>query len=189
MLADLLSRGLASGKVIAVYSAILDTIVRRAISLIFADHPELSVDAFTWLSLGSNGRREAVLGSDVDSAVAFVDAVPADDRPLPDGVRRGQRRAGQARVSRRPRRHRPQPVFARTNADWRAARSSGWRPRSGQGRDDGLPAGGRPADPRRPRAAGGDAGVRRPARHPGTMRLLLQEALSRGPGCGPCAGC
>ena len=33
------------------------------------------MDAFTWLSLGSNGRREAVLSSDVDSAVAFDNAV------------------------------------------------------------------------------------------------------------------
>ena len=67
--------GLASAKVIAVHSTILDTIVRRAINLIFEQHPDLSLDAFTWLSLGSNGRREAVLSSDVDSAVAFVDAL------------------------------------------------------------------------------------------------------------------
>ena len=60
VLDDLLSRQLASGKVITVYSAIVDTIVRRAITLIFEQHPELSLDAFTWLSLGSNGRREAV---------------------------------------------------------------------------------------------------------------------------------
>ena len=79
VLDDLLSRGLAASKVIAVYSAILDTIVRRAIGLVFARHPELSVDAFTWLSLGSNGRREAVLSSDVDSAAAFDDAVDPDD--------------------------------------------------------------------------------------------------------------
>ena len=75
MLGELLSRGLAAGQVIAVYSAFLDTIIRRAIGLVFARHQELSVDAFTWLSLGSNGRREAVLSSDVDSAVAFDDAV------------------------------------------------------------------------------------------------------------------
>jgi len=28
-------------------------------------------DGFTWLSIGSNGRREAVPSSDVDSAVSF----------------------------------------------------------------------------------------------------------------------
>ena len=71
VLDDLLSWGMASGKVIAVYSSILDTIVRRTITLTFAQYPDLSLDAFTWLSLGSNGRREAVLSSDIDSAVAF----------------------------------------------------------------------------------------------------------------------
>ena len=81
VLEDLLARGLATGRVIAVYSSILDTLVRRAIGLIFAEHPELDVDAFTWLSLGSNGRREAVLSSDVDCAVAFDDRVPEADIP------------------------------------------------------------------------------------------------------------
>ena len=75
VLDDLLSRQLASGKVITVYSAIVDTIVRRAIQLIFQQHPDLSIDAFTWLSLGSNGRREATPSSDIDSAVAFDDAI------------------------------------------------------------------------------------------------------------------
>ena len=78
MLDDLLSRGLASGKVITVYSAIVDTIVRRAITLIFASTRSSTVDAFTWLSLGSNGRREAAPSSDIDSAVAFDD--DADSR-------------------------------------------------------------------------------------------------------------
>ena len=73
MVDDLLSWGLASGKVIAVYSSVLDTIVRRTITLIFAQYPDLSLDTFTWLSLGSNGRREAVLCSDIDTAVVFRD--------------------------------------------------------------------------------------------------------------------
>jgi CBS domain-containing protein len=76
MLDDLLARGLASGRVIAVYSAAVDTLVRKAIGFVFAGHPELSVDAFTWLSLGSNGRREAVPSSDVDSAAAFQESLP-----------------------------------------------------------------------------------------------------------------
>jgi hypothetical protein len=37
-------------------------IVRRAIDLVFAACPDLSRDAFTWIALGSVGRREAVLG-------------------------------------------------------------------------------------------------------------------------------
>ncbi|MCR8526580.1 DUF294 nucleotidyltransferase-like domain-containing protein, partial [Escherichia coli] len=83
VLRDLLGRGLEANRVIAVYSSMLDTTLRRALTLTlaFQAHPELSVDAFTWLSLGSNGRREAVLSSDLDSAVAFDDATPADVLP------------------------------------------------------------------------------------------------------------
>ena len=127
MLADLLARGLASSKVIAVYSAILDTFVRRAIELIFERHPELSVDAFTWLSLGSNGRREAVLSSDVDSAVAFDDGSRRTRSPAYRAafaeVHEVLARAGLG--SDEPRRVRAARPFARTNADWRAAASTG----------------------------------------------------------------
>lgn len=73
LLGHLLEGGLSSGKVIAANSTMRDAIVRRAIELVFAGHPDLSTDDFTWLSLGSNGRHEAVLSSDVDSAAAFVD--------------------------------------------------------------------------------------------------------------------
>ena len=123
VLEDLLARGLGTSRVIAVYSSILDTLVRRAIGLIFAEHAELDVDAFTWLSLGSNGRREAVLSSDVDCAVAFDDRVPEADIPADRAVFaevedvlsrsgvRGDRHGATA----------SHPTFARTNAQWRAA--------------------------------------------------------------------
>jgi CBS domain-containing protein len=78
VLADILDRGLAVDRVVRVYSAIVDAIIRRAISMVFADHPELDPDQFTWLLLGSHGRREAVPGSDVDVAIAFDDDVPAE---------------------------------------------------------------------------------------------------------------
>lgn len=181
MLADLLSRGLASSKVIVVYSAILDTIVRRAIGLIFAAHPELSVDAFTWLSLGSNGRREAVLSSDVDSAVAFHDAVSAAmithyraafaevDAVL---AKAGLSSDGHGAAAQ----HAP---FARTNADWSAAAKE-WlaAPAERQGAImtsllvDGRPIHGDPGLPAVTRVFSDLRG------HPGTMRLLLQESLS-----------
>lgn len=181
MLADLLSRGLASGKVIAVYSSIVDTLVRRAIALTFAGHPKLSVDHFTWLSLGSNGRREAVLSSDVDSAVAFDNSVP------PEAIGRYQaafgevvellRRSGLssddhgATATSR--------LFARTNAEWRAAGKQ-WlgAPAENKGAVmtsllvDGRPIHGDPGLPAVSRVFGD---LRR---HPGTMRLLLQESLS-----------
>jgi CBS domain-containing protein len=75
VLGDILDRGLAADRVIRVYSAIIDAIIRRSIRLVFADHPDLPLDRFTWLSLGSQGRREAVPCSDVDAAIAFDDDV------------------------------------------------------------------------------------------------------------------
>jgi CBS domain-containing protein len=76
LLADLLAGGLASAGVLSVYSALVDAVTRRMLELVFAAHPEVSLDAFTWLSLGSNGRRESTLSSDVDCAVAFHESLP-----------------------------------------------------------------------------------------------------------------
>src|SRR5690349_21640646 len=64
VLSDILDRGLAADRAVRVYSAIIDAIIRRSISLVFTDHPDLPLDRFTWLSLGSQGRREAVPCSD-----------------------------------------------------------------------------------------------------------------------------
>ncbi len=181
VLADLLERGLATGRVIAVYSSIVDTLVRRAITLTFAQHPELDVDAFTWLSLGSNGRREAVLSSDVDCAVAFHDdiepaAVPAYravfaevEEVLTRAGVRGDRHGATA----------SHPTFARTNAQWRAAAEE-WlaAPVAGNGAMmTSLLVDGRPihGDPGLPAATAVFGDLRA---HPGTMRLLLEESLS-----------
>ena len=74
-LRDFTRRGLASSKVIAVHSSLIDTVVRRTIHLVLAEHDDLDPAAFSWLSLGSNGRREAVLSYDIDAAVAFDDSL------------------------------------------------------------------------------------------------------------------
>jgi CBS domain-containing protein len=182
MLDDLLSRGLASGRVIAVYSAFLDTIIRRAIGLVFARHDELSIDSFTWLSLGSNGRREAVLRSDVDSAVAFDDALP----PSAIGAYRAAfaevyqvlTRAGLSADSHGATAQ--HALFSRTNADWRAAAEQ-WlaAPVEHNGAMmTSLLVDGRPihGDPGLPAVSRVFSDLRE---HPGTMRLLLRESLSR----------
>jgi CBS domain-containing protein len=182
VLDDLLARGLTASKVIGVHSAIIDTVVRRAITLVFEHHPSLSVDAFTWLALGSNGRHEAVLSSDVDSAASFDDAVDtaeiaayraafAEVADILDGARLYRDRRGTSAQN---------PLFARTNAQWRAAALE-WM--ATPDRNNGaimtsLLVDGRPIH--------GDPGLSAVDRvfadvrfHPGTMRLLLQEMLSR----------
>ena len=164
------------------YSAFLDTIIRRAIGLVFAQHPELTVDAFTWLSLGSNGRREAVLSSDVDSAVAFDDAVPrrrsrayrAAFGEVYDVLARAGLSADDHGATAE------HALFARTNAEWRAAGAQ-WlaAPAEHNGAMmtsllvDGRPIHGDPGLPAVTRVFSDLRG------HPGTMRLLLQESLSR----------
>ena len=182
MLVDLLADGVASGRVIAIYSSMIDTLVRRAIDLVFAGHPELSVEVFTWLSLGSNGRREAVPSSDVDSAVAFSDSVPltgiAPYRGAFDEVHAVLASAGLSRDSHGA--TAAHPMFARTNAQWRLA-GRAWM--SAPQRDKGailasLLVDGRPiyGDPGLPAVSQVFSDLRQ---HKGTMRLLLAESLSR----------
>jgi len=182
MLGDLLARGLASGKVIAVYSAFLDTIIRRAIGLVFAQHQELSVDAFTWLSLGSNGRREAVLSSDVDSAVAFDDGVTAEQivayRAAFAEISGVLATAGLSADDHGATAQ--QAIFARTNADWRTAGRQ-WLadPVEHNGAMmTSLLVDGRPihGDPGLPAVIRVFSDLRE---HPATMRLLLRESLAR----------
>ncbi len=178
---DLLTGGLTSDRVIAVYSTLLDTLVRRAITLVFAAHPELSVDAFTWLSLGSNGRREAVPSSDVDTAVVFADGLSATQtaayRVAFGEVHDVLARAGLsgdhhgATASHTP--------FSRTDEQWRAAGRE-WMsaPEKNQGAVmASLLVDGRPifGDPGLSAVARVFSDLRR---HHGTMRLLLRESLS-----------
>ena len=182
LLGDLHQRGLASGKVIAVYAAMRDTTVRRAIELVFESHPELSVDAFTWLALGSNGRREAVLSSDIDSAAAFCDEVSADDmgafRAAFGEVNDLLARAGLSSDDHGANAQRQ--VFARTNAEWRSA-GLRWlaAPAENQGAImTSLLVDGRPVygDPGLPAVTKVFSDLRS---HPQTMRLLLEESLAR----------
>lgn len=181
LLSQLLARGLSSGSVIAVYSGVIDTLVRRAITLIIPGHEGLTADAFTWMALGSNGRREAVLSSDVDSAVAFAD----DTTPAQMEAYRAVFReidailaaAGLSGDDHGATAHRP--AFSRTHAEWRAAARQ-WLadPVERQGAmmtsllTDGRPIHGDPG-------LSAVALVFRDIReHPGTLRLLLQDALA-----------
>jgi CBS domain-containing protein len=182
LVGDLVRRGLASGRVITVHSALVDTLVRRAIQLVMPAHPDLSPEAFTWLSLGSNGRREAVLSSDLDAAVAFADGMSADEiaryRPAFAEITDVLTRAGLKHDS-----HGVSPVnpaFARTHRQWEAA-ARAWL--SGPAKSDAiimtcLLVDGRPIH--------GDLALPEVARvfgdlrlHPSTMKMLLAISVDR----------
>jgi CBS domain-containing protein len=181
LLAELLKGGLGSARVLAVYSALVDACLRRAIELVLAEHPELPEDGFTWLSIGSNGRREAVPSSDVDSAVSFDDDLPpatvaafrkafAEVHALLARAGLGHDRHGAAAY---------RPEFSRTKHEWRDA-ARGWldNPVVNQGAMmTSLLVDARPV--------WGDTGLPAVARvfndlraHPLTMQLLLKESLA-----------
>jgi len=181
LLTELCRGGLATGRVLAVSSALIDACVRRALELVLEERPELPHDGFTWLSIGSNGRREAVPSSDVDSAVAFDDGLPDETRTAFRAafaqVHALLAEAGLGHDLHGAAAYRPD--FSRTNAEWRTA-ARGWldNPIVNQGAmmtsllvdarpvwgDDGLPAVAR---------VFGDLRA-----HPLTMQLLLKESLA-----------
>jgi CBS domain-containing protein len=149
---------------------------------VMTGHPELDVDQFTWLSLGSNGRREAVLSSDIDAAVSFDDDLDSDEiaRYLPVFLEVTQvlERAGLHHD-----RHGVSPVlpkFARTHAAWTRA-SRAWLASPGQGDAvimicllvDGRPIHG---DKGLPRAARVFHDLRR---HRQTMSVLLSASIAQ----------
>ena len=123
MVDDLLALGLTSQQVIGIYATAVDTVVRRTIALTCAKHPELSLDNFTWLSLGSNGRRETVPSSDLDSAVVLTDdirpAAKALLRSVLAEVSRSLTDAGL--ISDNHGVTAAQRGFCRTRSDWNAA--------------------------------------------------------------------
>jgi CBS domain-containing protein len=181
LLRGLLVEGLVPGRVVAVYSSLVDGIVRRAVDLVFADHPDLSTDAFTWLALGSNGRREAVPSSDVDSAVVFADGVTAAEMNAYRGAfaevdavlaRAGLSGDGHGATAA----HKP---FGRTAAQWRAATRKWLAAPEDEG---GAIMASLLLDARPIHGTVDLAGLTGVTdafrRHPGTMRLLLQATLS-----------
>jgi CBS domain-containing protein len=111
----------------AVYSVVVDSLTRRLIELAVAEAGEIGIE-FAWLALGSQARREAAPGSDVDSAIVWFDASSEADpgsrlQPIARSVVDGLRKCGLE-----PDQHRAtasDPLFVRSLASWqRAAR--GW---------------------------------------------------------------
>jgi CBS domain-containing protein len=74
----------AASRIAAIYSVVLDALTRRLIELAIetAPHPPAAPVEFSWLALGSQSRREAVPGSDADSAIVWYgDAAEETVRP------------------------------------------------------------------------------------------------------------
>ena len=182
LLADLLAGGLTAAGVLSVYSALVDAVTRRMLELTFAAHPEVSLDAFSWLSLGSNGRRESTLSSDVDCAVVFHEPLPQAeiDRyrevflevigSLADAGLTGDGHGATA----------AHQLFARSSASWEAA-ARDWLDdptRDNAAMMVSLLLDARPihGEPRVPAVARMVTELRA---HPASMRMLLEESLAK----------
>ena len=179
---DLLRCGRSVSEVTTVYSTVVDAIVGRALALVLADHSELEPAQLTWLALGSNGRREPVLSSDVDAAVVFADSVATAEAALAYRTAFDEVAAllGRCRLTIDIHGATPgMPLFARTGSQWKEA-AQRWisAPLENKGMlMTALLLDARPiqGDPRLPvvNDVFGDMHG-----HPGTLRLLLAESLS-----------
>jgi CBS domain-containing protein len=68
--------GMAALDVMSVFSVVADALTRRALD--FAVAGRETPARFSWLALGSQARREALPGSDLDSAIAWLDDGPEE---------------------------------------------------------------------------------------------------------------
>ena len=164
------------------YSTVVDAVQRRVLTLVLARHPDLDEAEVTWMSLGSNARREPVLSSDIDSAVVLAESVDTPQRVA--GYCRAFAEVDEvlARAGLQVDAHGAtpsRPMFTRTRSQWRRAAQE-WlkRPLDDNGMLmaslllDGRPIQGDPAEPV-VHEVFADA-----RKHPGTMKLLVRESLS-----------
>ena len=116
----------AATNVAAVYSVVVDALTRRLLELVLVEAGASDLE-FAWLALGSQARREALPGSDVDSAIVWFDSPAASDpsprlHTIAARVVDGLRKCGLE-----PDPHRAtagDPLFVRSLDSWqRAARS------------------------------------------------------------------
>ena len=78
---DMTEGGITAAEVMSVYSVVADALTRKVLDLVVAESGEPPM-RFTWLTLGSQARREAVPSSDLDSAVVWFDGDDADPGPI-----------------------------------------------------------------------------------------------------------
>ena len=106
--------------VMSVFSVVADALTRRALDLCVAGSEAPA--RFTWLALGSQARREALPGSDLDSAIAWLDDGPEETiRPYLSDVSTAASGV-LARCGFQPDEHRvsaSDPLFVRPLASWK----------------------------------------------------------------------
>ncbi len=116
----------AASNVAAVYSVVVDALTRRLLELALAEVGAGGIE-FAWLALGSQARREALPGSDVDSAIVWFDSPDQSDpssrlNTIAVRVVDGLRKCGLEPDPHRATAH--DPLFVRSFDSWqRAARS------------------------------------------------------------------
>jgi CBS domain-containing protein len=182
LVGDLVRQRREATETTAVLSTVVDEVLRRVLSFVLAAHPDLDEAEVTWMQLGSNARREPVLGSDIDSAVVFAESVDTPARATAYRAAFAEVTDVLGRAGLRVDAHGATPgraAFARTRTQWRRAAQE-WleSPLDNRGMLmaslllDGRPVQGDPAESAVHEVF---ADVRD---HPGTMRLLLRESLS-----------
>jgi CBS domain-containing protein len=120
--------GVPAAEVMSVYSVVADALTRKVLDLIVADAGEPPT-RFTWLTLGSQARREAVPSSDLDSAVVWFDEEQTDPTSIRRYVSGVATRATEVllQCGFHPDEHRvsaADPLFVRSLSSWRRSARS-----------------------------------------------------------------
>jgi CBS domain-containing protein len=104
-----------AAQISAIMAAVVDAAIRRLIDLRLPGEP---LPPFSWLALGSYGRREPAPSSDIDCALAWEGAAPPSLAALAQAVLADLERAGFSADAHGA--NAADPLFARSAADWRS---------------------------------------------------------------------
>ncbi len=120
--------GVPAAEVMSLFSVVADALTRRVLDLTVAE-AGAPPTRFTWLTLGSQARREAVPSSDLDSAIVWFDGERADEAAIRRYLASVATEATGllVRCGFRPDEHRvsaSDPLFVRSLSSWRRAARS-----------------------------------------------------------------
>lgn len=131
---ELADNGVPPTQVGALHSAVLDTVLGRLIAIDRADNPELAAAA-GWMVLGSLARREALPGSDIDTALVWAETHaaldPAAMRAAAERVLTALETCGLSRCPDGA--NATNPLFSRSLHAWQRASNQWTRDPSGAG--------------------------------------------------------